>query len=77
MKAIKGKLIRNDIRRYEIEQEDGWNYELRSGSEFELYVNGKWVKTHMEHSDRSGGYYAAGLEGSFLPGKLARVRVSY
>ena len=77
MKEIKGKLTRNDIRRYEIEQKDGWNYELRSGSEFELYVNGKWVKTHMEHSDRLGGYYAAGLEGIFLPGKLARVRLSY
>ena len=77
MKEIKGKLIRNDIGRYEIEQKDGWNYELRSGSAFELYVNGKWVKTHMEHSDRLGGYYAAGLEGIFLPGKLARVRLSY
>lgn len=77
MKEIKGKLIRNDIRRYEIEQKDGWNYELRSGSEFELYVKGKWVKTHMEHSDRLGGYYAVGLEGIFLPGKLARVRLSY
>ena len=77
MKEIKGKLIRNDIRRYEIEQKDGWNYELRSGSEFELYLNGKWVKTHMEHSDRLGGYYAVGLEGIFLPGKLARVRLSY
>ena len=77
MKEIKGKLICNDIRRYEIEQNDGWNYELRSGSAFELYVNGKWVETHMEHSDRLGGYYAAGLEGIFLPGKLARVRLSY
>ena len=76
-KEIKGKLVRNDINRYEIEQEDGYPYELRSGDAFELYLGGHWVRTNMEHSDRIGGYYAAGLEGISLLGKLARVRLSY
>ena len=51
------------------------NYELRSGDAFELYLGGHWIRTSMEHSDRIGGYYAAGLES--LLGKLARVRLSY
>ena len=74
---MRGKYGSKRLARCEIEQKDGWNYELRSGSAFELYVNGKWVKTHMEHSDRLGGYYAVGLEGIALLGKLARVCLSY
>lgn len=70
----KGKIRKNEIRRYEIVEADGFRYELRSGDGVEIKIGNEWIKTSIEHSDRYGGYYAVACPRMDLTGVEARVR---
>lgn len=49
----------------------GW-YQLTEGTIFELNINGTWVKTQV--CGHKISYYALGMKGLDLRGRLARVK---
>lgn len=65
--ARQGVLKKNTCGRYEI---DCWT-ELTCGTVVELFINGAWVKTRIEHDGND--YYAVGQKGLTLEGVTARV----
>jgi hypothetical protein len=61
-----GYLRKNDVGRYEL----ATGYYFTSGEPIEVFVDGKWHKTRIEHNGRD--YYAVGFEGMKLDGVRAR-----
>lgn len=61
-----GAIIRNINGRFEVE-----GYELTCGTPIAIRINGIWLETVIEHDEAD--YYAVGLKGIYLPGRIARV----
>ena len=70
---MEGIIRRSKTRRFEIVPKGEKRGQLLcSGDDIEIKINGIWLPTRIAYDDDKGGYYAMGLAGAELAGRVAR-----